>query len=188
MCFLSLRQRTDTVQALVSVSEGKVSKQMVKWTAGLQDESIILVEGTVTVPPEIIKSASVGNVELHISKVSFFSFPKPMHPTERTIRSIWFLDWRHDCLSPLKTQPVPTASWRMLKHSSTEYCWIRVSTTAFLTYGYASILIALHPDHRPRLISRRKQTKQFSSCKLPSETYSAIISRTKGSWRFTVRR
>lgn len=60
------------MQALVSVSEGKVSKQMVKWTAGLQDESIILVEGTVTVPPEIIKSASVGNVELHISKVSFF--------------------------------------------------------------------------------------------------------------------
>lgn len=75
MCFLSLRQQTETVQALVSVSEGKVSKQMVKWTAGLQDESIVLVEGIVTVPPEIIKSASVGNVELHINKVKFF-YPK----------------------------------------------------------------------------------------------------------------
>lgn len=75
MCFLSLRQQTETVQALVSVSEGKVSKQMVKWTAGLQDESIVLVEGIVTVPPEIIKSASVGNVELHINKVKIF-YPK----------------------------------------------------------------------------------------------------------------
>lgn len=52
-----------------------MSKQMVKWTAGLQDESIVLVEGIVTVPPEIIKSASVGNVELHINKVKFF-YPK----------------------------------------------------------------------------------------------------------------
>lgn len=69
MCFLSLRQRTDTVQALVSVSEGKISKQMVKWVAGLQDESIVLVEGTVTVPPEIIKSATVGNIEIHVDQV-----------------------------------------------------------------------------------------------------------------------
>jgi aspartyl-tRNA synthetase len=70
MCFLSLRQRTETVQALVTVAQGKVSKQMVKWVAGLQDESIVLVEGTVTVPPEIIKSATVGNVEIHIDRVS----------------------------------------------------------------------------------------------------------------------
>lgn len=70
MCFLTLRQRTDTVQALVSVSEGKVSKQMVKWAADLQVESIVLVEGTVTLPPEIIKSATVGNVELHVDQVS----------------------------------------------------------------------------------------------------------------------
>jgi aspartyl-tRNA synthetase len=69
MCFLSLRQRTETVQALISVSEGKVSKQMVKWAASLQDESIVLVDGTVTVPPEIIKSATVGNVEIHVNKV-----------------------------------------------------------------------------------------------------------------------
>lgn len=69
MCFLSLRQRVDTVQALVSVAEGKVSKQMVRWVASLQDESIVLVEGTVTVPPEVIKSATVGNVEIHVNRV-----------------------------------------------------------------------------------------------------------------------
>lgn len=70
MCFLSLRQRTETVQALVTVAEGKISKQMVKWTAGLADESVVLVEGSVTVPPEIIKSATVGDVEIHIDQAS----------------------------------------------------------------------------------------------------------------------
>jgi len=74
MCFLNLRQRTDTVQALVSVAEGKVSKQMVKWVASLQDESIVLVEGTVTVPPEVIKSATVGNVEIHVNQVGRICF------------------------------------------------------------------------------------------------------------------
>lgn len=69
MCFLNLRQRTDSVQALLVVTPEKVSKQMVKWAAGLQDESIVLVEGVVQKSPEIIKSASVGDVELHISKV-----------------------------------------------------------------------------------------------------------------------
>lgn len=46
-----------------------MSKQMVKWVASLQDESIVLVEGTVTVPPEVIKSATVGNVEIHVNQV-----------------------------------------------------------------------------------------------------------------------
>lgn len=70
MVFLNLRQRIDSVQALVTVSEGKVSKQMVKWAGGLADESIVLVEGTVKKTPEIIKSASVGDVEVHVTMVS----------------------------------------------------------------------------------------------------------------------
>ncbi|TCD71479.1 aspartate--tRNA ligase dps1 [Steccherinum ochraceum] len=69
MVFLNLRQRIDSVQALLTVTPEKVSKQMVKWTAGLQDESIVLVEGVVKKSPEIIKSATVGDVELHISQI-----------------------------------------------------------------------------------------------------------------------
>ncbi len=69
MVFLNLRQRTDSVQALVTVTPEKISKQMVKWTAGLADESIVLVEGVVKKTPEIIKSASVGDVEVHLSQV-----------------------------------------------------------------------------------------------------------------------
>ncbi len=69
MVFLNLRQRIDSVQALVIVTPEKVSKQMVKWTAGLADESIVLIEGVVKKAPEPIKSATVSDVEIHVSKV-----------------------------------------------------------------------------------------------------------------------
>jgi aspartyl/asparaginyl-tRNA synthetase len=67
--FLKLRQRTDSVQALLYVEEGKVSKRMVKWASGLSDESIVLVEGTVQKSPEEIKGATIKDVELLISRV-----------------------------------------------------------------------------------------------------------------------
>jgi len=75
MVFLNLRQRTDSVQALVVVSADKISKQMVKWTAGLADESIVLVEGVVKKAPEPINSASVQDVELHITQVRKLLLP-----------------------------------------------------------------------------------------------------------------
>ncbi|KII93215.1 hypothetical protein PLICRDRAFT_35397 [Plicaturopsis crispa FD-325 SS-3] len=80
MVFLMLRQRTDTVQSLLVVSPGKVSKQMCKWAAGLQDESIVLVEGTVRKAPEVIKSASVGDVEVHIQQLWLVSGLEGMLP------------------------------------------------------------------------------------------------------------
>jgi aspartyl-tRNA synthetase len=70
MVFLNLRQRIDSVQALLTVTPEKVSKQMIKWAAGLADESIVLVEGMVHKTPELIKSVTVGDVEVHVTKVS----------------------------------------------------------------------------------------------------------------------
>jgi len=69
MVFLNLRQRTDSVQALLTVTPEKVSKQMVKWAAGLADESIVLIKGIATKTQEPIKSASVSDVEIHVEKV-----------------------------------------------------------------------------------------------------------------------
>lgn len=69
MVFLNLRQRIESVQALMIVAPEKVSKQMLKWAAGLATESIVLVEGVVKKSPEIIKSATVGTVEVEVSKV-----------------------------------------------------------------------------------------------------------------------
>jgi nondiscriminating aspartyl-tRNA synthetase len=73
MVFLNLRQRTDSVQALLLVTPEKVSKQMVKWAAGISDESIVLVEGVVKKSPEPIKSASVDDVEVHVSQLHLIS-------------------------------------------------------------------------------------------------------------------
>ena len=69
MVFLNLRQRTDSVQALLLVTPEKVSKQMVKWAASLADESIVLIEGVAHKTQEPIKSATVSDVEVHVSKV-----------------------------------------------------------------------------------------------------------------------
>lgn len=69
MAFLSLRQRTDTIQAMLAVNDKQVSKQMVKWAAGLSVESIVLVHGTVVKSPESIKSCSIDDVEIHISEI-----------------------------------------------------------------------------------------------------------------------
>ncbi|KAJ6503493.1 hypothetical protein C8R47DRAFT_1183651 [Mycena vitilis] len=73
MVFLNLRQRSDSVQALVTVAPEKISKQMVKWTAGLADESIVLVQGVVKKSPEPIKSASVQDVEVHVIQIHLVS-------------------------------------------------------------------------------------------------------------------
>ena len=69
MVFLNLRQRDNSVQALMQVTEGHVSKQMVKWAGSLSVESIVLVEGIVKRSPELIKSATVDDIEIHISEV-----------------------------------------------------------------------------------------------------------------------
>jgi aspartyl-tRNA synthetase len=67
--FFNLRQRIDTVQAILSVSPNAVSKQMVKWAGGLVPESIVLVEGLVQATAVPIKSASVSDVEIVITHV-----------------------------------------------------------------------------------------------------------------------
>ncbi|KAJ7595575.1 hypothetical protein C8J56DRAFT_766893, partial [Mycena floridula] len=69
MVFLNLHQRTDSVQALLIVTPEKISKQMVKWAAGLADKSIILVDGVVQKSSKPIKSTSVDDLELHLASV-----------------------------------------------------------------------------------------------------------------------
>ncbi|EER36044.1 aspartyl-tRNA synthetase [Candida tropicalis MYA-3404] len=73
MVFLTLRQQTDLIQALLKTNKDTdshaVSKQMVKWTGSINLESIVLVEGKVAKVEEKIKSATVQDVEIHISKI-----------------------------------------------------------------------------------------------------------------------
>jgi aspartyl/asparaginyl-tRNA synthetase len=74
MVFVVLRQGVDTIQGLVQVSgDGRVSKQMVKWVAGINLESIVMVHGTVKKVSEEIKSATVTDAEVHITKIYLVS-------------------------------------------------------------------------------------------------------------------
>ena len=87
MVFFNLRQRIDSIQALLTVSPEKVSKQMAKWAAGLAMESIVLVEGTVKKTPEPIKSATVQDVEIHISQVRVTALGMSVNAEHRRSRS-----------------------------------------------------------------------------------------------------
>ncbi|OLL23096.1 Aspartate--tRNA ligase, cytoplasmic [Neolecta irregularis DAH-3] len=73
MCFLALRQQVDTVQGLVQVDNHFVSKQMVKWAAGISLESIVLVHGKISRAPELVKSTTIQDAEIHITKIYILS-------------------------------------------------------------------------------------------------------------------
>ena len=74
MVFLELRQQTDTIQAVLSLSD-KISKQMQKFTASINPESIVLVNGTIVKSPIEIKATTIKDAELQIAKVGP-SFPQ----------------------------------------------------------------------------------------------------------------
>lgn len=58
MAFLVVRQFMSTVQCVVTVDKEFVSAQMVKFANGLSKESIVDVEGIVSIPKEAIKGTT----------------------------------------------------------------------------------------------------------------------------------
>lgn len=75
LTFLTLRQQNELMQALVKFNkdDGSISKQMVKWCANLNLESIVLVRGTVVKVDEAIKSATKQFLEIHIKDIHIIS-------------------------------------------------------------------------------------------------------------------
>lgn len=73
MCFFAFRQQDALVQGLLKSNGDSISKQMVKWAAGLSFESIVLVHGIVRKVEEPVKSATVQDVEIHITKIYLIS-------------------------------------------------------------------------------------------------------------------
>lgn len=67
MCFLVVRDREFTCQAIMTTGAA-VSKQMVKFAAAVNRESIIDIEAKVVKAPEQIKNCSQKDVELQILK------------------------------------------------------------------------------------------------------------------------
>lgn len=69
MVFLALRQQISTIQVIVQVNPNTISKQMVKWVAGLDAESIVLVEGKAQKPQVPVESTTVSDCEIAVEKV-----------------------------------------------------------------------------------------------------------------------
>ncbi|XP_077238621.1 aspartate--tRNA ligase 1, cytoplasmic-like [Tasmannia lanceolata] len=79
MAFLVLREKGCTVQCVLTVAEDLVSRQMVKFAAGLSRESIIDVEGKVSVPQVAITGTS-QQVEVQVRKLYCISKAVPNLP------------------------------------------------------------------------------------------------------------
>uniref|UniRef100_A0A6N2KJS0 aspartate--tRNA ligase n=1 Tax=Salix viminalis TaxID=40686 RepID=A0A6N2KJS0_SALVM len=68
MAFIVVREKGFTVQCVVTAQPDVVSKQMVKFAAGLSRESIVDVHGVVSVPSIAIKGTT-QQVEIQVSKL-----------------------------------------------------------------------------------------------------------------------
>jgi aspartyl/asparaginyl-tRNA synthetase len=66
--FLMLRQKGQKLQAVIAAAE-PISRQMVKWTSGINVNSIVQVTGLAKKPAVPISSASLSELEIHIRKV-----------------------------------------------------------------------------------------------------------------------
>ncbi|KZO96030.1 aspartate-tRNA ligase [Calocera viscosa TUFC12733] len=73
MVFFAFRQRQHTIQGLLQLKEGHVSKQMLKWAAAITTESIVLVQGIVARPLEPVQSVTIKDSEIHIAKLFVIS-------------------------------------------------------------------------------------------------------------------
>ncbi|KAF8319957.1 aspartate-tRNA ligase [Clavulina sp. PMI_390] len=73
MVFLALRQQIHTIQAIVQVNPTTISKQMVKWAASLDSESIVLIEGKAQKPGVPVESTTVHDCEVIVEKIYLVS-------------------------------------------------------------------------------------------------------------------
>lgn len=73
MLFLAFRQQDAIIQGLLKANNDSVSKPMVKWASSLSLESIVLVHGTVRKVDDLVKSATVQDVEISINKIYLVS-------------------------------------------------------------------------------------------------------------------
>uniref|UniRef100_A0A8C0H829 Aspartate--tRNA ligase, cytoplasmic n=1 Tax=Chelonoidis abingdonii TaxID=106734 RepID=A0A8C0H829_CHEAB len=80
-CFLVLRQQQFNVQALVAVGD-HASKQMVKFAANINKESIVDVEGIVRKVHQKIGGCTQQDVELHVQRIYVISLAEPRLPLQ----------------------------------------------------------------------------------------------------------
>ncbi|GAM87062.1 hypothetical protein ANO11243_050830 [Dothideomycetidae sp. 11243] len=68
LSFLLLGQGVNNIQAVVAESPA-LSRQMVKFCGAVPTESVVVVHGLVKKPKDLVKSATVSHLEIHITKL-----------------------------------------------------------------------------------------------------------------------
>lgn len=100
LTFLVFGHRLSTIQAVVAAS-GSTSRQMVKFAKNVTTQSQVLVHGLVKKPPETIKSATIGHLEIHVTRLFVIARaeaplpvqvedcerPLPEEPAEETVKA-----------------------------------------------------------------------------------------------------
>ncbi|KAJ5103788.1 Aspartate--tRNA ligase cytoplasmic [Penicillium argentinense] len=81
LAFLMLRQQGQKIQAVIAAAE-PISRQMIKYTGGLNVNSIVQVTGLIKKPEIPISSATIQNLEIHIRKVYMISEAAQMLPMQ----------------------------------------------------------------------------------------------------------
>merc|ERR1739838_1216313 len=79
-CFIVIRNRQATLQALAFVDAKNVSKPMVKFVTGITKESVVDVYGVLKKVDVKIESCSQSDIELHIHKIFVVSAAAPKLP------------------------------------------------------------------------------------------------------------
>jgi len=104
LCFLLLRQRSFTVQAVVAKG-GNVSKEMVTFSKNISKESIVDVEGVVSVVNARIESATQQTVEIQVQKIFLVNHSEPLPmQIEDASRSTPLITQREAEVKQLETQ------------------------------------------------------------------------------------
>jgi aspartyl-tRNA synthetase len=81
--FLTLRQKGKKLQTVIAAPpEGPVSRLMVKWVTGLNVNSIVQVTGVAKKPAVPIASATLTELELHITKIYLVAGAAEMIPMQ----------------------------------------------------------------------------------------------------------
>lgn len=96
--FLLLRDQTHSVQGVLA----RENMDMVQWVQKLQPESLVQIRGTLTTPPQPVRSATISEVEVHIDTIHLvnaaghapFSNYKPPETLRNRLASR-ILDLRH---------------------------------------------------------------------------------------------
>lgn len=81
LAFLMLRQQGQKIQAVIAAAE-PISRQMIKFTGGLNVNSIVQVTGLIKKPEIPISSATIQHLEIHIQKVYMISEAAQMLPMQ----------------------------------------------------------------------------------------------------------